>query len=274
MITDLPIEKNDKQQDSKKIAIVVLVILVIILSVILFADRRRPKSNTINEKVRNKESVVVEKSDLVGDYSTDNNVREGSNSLPSRLVVSIDDDPSMGSNTAPITIVEFSDFECPYCKKFALTVLPDIKKNYIDTGKVRFVYRDLPLLTHEPVATREAIGANCARAQGGDDMYFKFHDEIFRKTKSRKKGLTTSQLILQAKEMGLDDNRFASCMSDDKYRQEVAKDFADAEALGLRVTPSFIVGKTTSDGKINGFLIDGLLPYPVWKSVLDELLTK
>ncbi|MEX0587505.1 MAG: thioredoxin domain-containing protein, partial [Patescibacteria group bacterium] len=93
--------------------------------------------------------------------------------------VSVDDDPVIGDPNAPVTIVEFVDFECPFCKSFFEETFPKIKSDYIDTGKVRFVLRDLPLPFHNPAATKEALAANCARDQGGDGKYFLYHDEIF-----------------------------------------------------------------------------------------------
>lgn len=109
----------------------------------------------------------------------------------------IDDDPIMGSVNAPVTIIEFSDYECPYCKRFFNETLPQLKSMYIDMGKVRLVYRDLPLLTHEPAATNEARAANCARAQKEDVGYFRFHDGIFRTTLSGGSGLSLDQMKLK-----------------------------------------------------------------------------
>ena len=98
--------------------------------------------------------------------------------------VSVDDDPILGDKNAPVTIIEFSDYECPFCKRHFDETLPQLVKEYISTGKVKLVFRDLPLPFHNPMATTEAITANCARAQGDDNTYYKFHDEIFKRTKS------------------------------------------------------------------------------------------
>ena len=87
---------------------------------------------------------------------------------PTKGVASIDDDPVLGDKNAPVTIVEFSDYECPFCKRHFDQTLPELIKNYIDTGKVKLVYRDFPLSFHDPMATKEAVAANCAREQGGD----------------------------------------------------------------------------------------------------------
>lgn len=103
---------------------------------------------------------------------------------------SIDNDPILGNKNAPVTLVEFSDYECPFCKRHFTQTLSNIKKDYIDTGKVRLVYRDfIAVPSHNPAAEEEAIAANCAREQGGDEVYFKFHDEVFKRTKANGEGI-------------------------------------------------------------------------------------
>lgn len=110
--------------------------------------------------------------------------------LESVLVeVSLDDDSVLGDSNAPVTIVEFSDYECPFCKRAFEQTYPILKSDYINTGKAKFVFRDLPLPFHDPVATEEAVAANCAKEQGGDKAYFEYHDKIFENTKSNGEGL-------------------------------------------------------------------------------------
>ncbi len=103
--------------------------------------------------------------------------------------VSMDDDAIEGDPNAPITIIEFSDYECPFCQRHFNTTYPQLKSEFIDTGKVKLVFRDLPLSFHDPVATQAAVAANCAREIGGDEAYFKFHDEYFSRTKANGEGL-------------------------------------------------------------------------------------
>ncbi|MBI2011930.1 thioredoxin domain-containing protein [Candidatus Daviesbacteria bacterium] len=107
----------------------------------------------------------------------------------------VDDDPVLGSKDAPITMIEFSDYECPFCKRHFIQTLPNLIKNYIDTGKVKLVYRDFIAVDgvypqgHNPAATNNAVAANCAMEQGGDSAYFKVHDLIFNKTQSNGVGI-------------------------------------------------------------------------------------
>lgn len=103
---------------------------------------------------------------------------------------SLDDDPVLGEKNAPITMVEFSDYECPFCKRHFSQTLPSIKSEYIDKGKVKLVYRDfIAVPGHNPAATKEGVAANCVREQGGDSAYFKFHDLIFSRTRSNGEGI-------------------------------------------------------------------------------------
>lgn len=104
--------------------------------------------------------------------------------------VSLDDDPVLGDKNAQVTIVEFSDYECPFCKRHFTQTYPSIKKDYIDTGKAKLVYRDLIAVpSHNPWATQAAHAANCVKEQGGDEAYFKFHDEYYTKTAANGQGI-------------------------------------------------------------------------------------
>ncbi|KKS80060.1 MAG: DSBA oxidoreductase [Candidatus Beckwithbacteria bacterium GW2011_GWA2_43_10] len=202
-------------------------------------------------------------------------LRRSQNSQPPitpMVQTSIDDDPMMGAINAPVTIIEFSDYECPYCKRFANDTLPQLKSMYIDMGKVRLIYRDLPLLTHEPAATNEARAANCARAQKGDVAYFRFHDGIFRTTQSGGSGLSLDQLKEIGKLISLDEQKFIDCYMSERFKDEVKADFEAAKQLGAKATPSFVVGKTTASGEIEGFFIEGAASFPIIQAIIDPLL--
>lgn len=190
---------------------------------------------------------------------------------PTSGTASVDDDPFMGDVNAPITMIEFSDFECPFCKSFYDQTLPQIKQNYIDTGKVRFVYRDFPLPFHDPMATKEAIASNCAREQGKDEKFFEYHDEIFNRTISNGNGLNDDDLQTIAQDIGLNMDQFNSCIQDDAQDQEVKKDVADAQAAGATGTPGFVIGKSSPDGNISGQLVIGAQPYDAFEAVFNTL---
>ncbi|MBD3329129.1 thioredoxin domain-containing protein [Candidatus Dojkabacteria bacterium] len=131
-------------------------------------------------------SKVIEKYLNDGSFQENDPDLEG---LEHGVEVSIDDDPKKGSDQAKVAVVEFSDYECPFCKRHATGTGKKIEENYIETDKVIWVFRDLPLSFHEPVASKEAQIAECARVQGGDDAYFKMHDFIFENTAGNAQGI-------------------------------------------------------------------------------------
>lgn len=177
--------------------------------------------------------------------------------------VSIDDDAILGDKDAPVTIIEFSDYECPFCKRHFTQVFPKIKENYIDTGKARLIFRDFPLGFHDPLATQQAIAAECAREQGGDETYFEYHDLIFENTTSNGNGMEKSQLYDLADELSLNQAEFKDCLDSEKFKEEVAKDLADGGEYGITGTPGFFV---------NGWIIKGAVPYESFEKIIEQEL--
>lgn len=191
---------------------------------------------------------------------------------PTTGTASVDDDPVLGDKNAPITLIEFSDYECPFCKRYFDQTFTQIKTKYIDTGKVKLVFRDLPLSFHDPMATKEAVAANCARKQGGDSVYFKYHDEIFKRTTSNGNGLDDQKIRTIATDIGLNLGQFESCLQDKSMEDEVKKDLADAGQAGATGTPTFIIGKSSKDGKVEGSLVVGAQPFSAFEAVIEPLL--
>lgn len=179
---------------------------------------------------------------------------------PGKLVQT--DDPMLGNAKAKVTIVEFSDFQCPFCRTFWSNTYSQIKRDYIDTGKVRLVFRDYPLSFHE-AARPSALAANCANEQG---RFWSYHDAIF--AEQAKKGQGTiaygvTELKEWARQVGMDMSRFIPCLDSAKYLSEVEQDVADGSAVGVSGTPSFF---------INGKLIVGAQPYSSFKALIDAAL--
>src|SRR3989344_6672130 len=184
--------------------------------------------------------------------TTGNNaVAQQPDTQPSVVKASIDDDPVLGNANAPITIIEFSDYQCPFCRKFWTETLPSIQKKYIDTGKVKLVFRDFPLSSLHPMAEPSAEAAECVREKGGDQAYFEFHDKMFSEQNildsGNPKGAVTKTVIYTnddlkkwAKDLGYD---ISSCLDSGKYKSEVAKDTSAATASGGQGTPYFVVMK-------------------------------
>ncbi|OGN03305.1 MAG: hypothetical protein A2655_00550 [Candidatus Yanofskybacteria bacterium RIFCSPHIGHO2_01_FULL_43_42] len=174
--------------------------------------------------------------------------------------VSVDDDSFLGKKSAPVVVVEFSDFQCPFCRSFWRDTLPLIKSEYIDTGKVRFVYRDFPLGFH-PGAIPAAQATECAEDQG---KFWEMHDKIF--IEQDKQGSGTVQFGVDdlkrwAGELGLNAGEFNSCLDSGKYAEEVSNDLKDGQAAGVSGTPSFF---------INGKLVVGAQPFSAFKAIIDE----
>jgi protein-disulfide isomerase len=170
-----------------------------------------------------------------------------------RVVVSTDDDPSIGPDNAPVTIIEFSDYQCPYCQVWYKQVYQQLLASY--PNKIRFVYRDLPLPMH-PEAVPAAQAAECAGVQ---DDYWKYHDALF----NQQYGLNRAAYEHYASDLGLDLSAFTACLDSQKFQSEIQADAADAARVGITGTPSFV---------INGRILIGALPFSEFKTVIDEEL--
>jgi len=171
-----------------------------------------------------------------------------------------------GNPAAPVTLVEYSDFECPFCKSFHPTV-----KKLVDEsgGRVRWVYRHFPLDEIHPVkARKEAAASECAAELGGNDAFWKFADRFFELTPSNNRTDIDAVLPRIANEIGLDKARFAACLASGRHDRRVAEDLQDATASGGRGTPwSIIVSK---NGKT--YPLSGAQPYATVKQLLELAL--
>ncbi len=166
-----------------------------------------------------------------------------------------DDDPVWGSDDAPITIIEFSDYECPYCRRWHLEVWPQIQESYPD--QVRLVYRDFPLTTIHPNATPAAAAANCAGEQG---TYWEFSELLF----SMELGLDKNAYEQYASNLSLDLDAFSDCLDSGRQNEEVMADYEYAASLGVRSTPTFFV---------NGIPLVGAQPFEVFQNLIEQELS-
>lgn len=178
---------------------------------------------------------------------------DGENRQVVRYDVPIDDDPILGSEDAPITIIEFSDYECPFCKRWH----DDSFERLLETfpTEIRFVYRDFPLSNIHPNAAPAAEAANCAHEQG---RFWDFHRKLFSTTV-----LNTETYLDYASELGLDQAGFEECISSRRYQEEVVADLEWAINLGISSTPTFF---------INGIAIVGAQPFEVFYEVITKEL--
>ncbi len=167
----------------------------------------------------------------------------------------IDDDASKGDENAPVIIVEWSDFECPFCGRFYSQTLGQIETEYVNTGKVKFVYRDFPLSFHAN-AQKAAEAAECA---GEQEKFWEMHDKLFEE--GVKGGISSFKQF--AADIGLDTDKFDDCLDSGKMASEVAKDMQDGQAAGITGTPGFI---------INGQLVSGAQPFSAFQQVIEAAL--
>ncbi len=170
---------------------------------------------------------------------------------------------TMGKSDAPLALIEYTDYQCPFCSRFEAQTFPEIKKNLIDTGKVRFIQRDLPLEFHQ-FALKAAQAVRCAGEQG---KYWEMKDLLF-KNQSK---LDAEAIAGYANGISLNTDKFKSCMAGDKYLKEIAEETKYANTLGVSGTPTFVLGKISGDS-VEGYKIIGAQPYPAFEAVVNELL--
>ena len=224
----------------------------------------------------NLNSDVITKSDLDNAISKLESKIESVQQAPSQapsqplqpVKISLDDDPIRGDPNAPITIVEFSDFQCPFCARFHTQTLPSILEEYIDAGKVNLVYRDFPLESIHPNALPAAVAAECANEQG---KYWEYHDMLF-ETQNGWSRLSSEAVISTfseyAGEIGLEQEQFDSCLESGKYLEEVKNDLSDGRAYDITGTPGFFIG----NDEIGFVKLSGAQPFDSFKQVIDAQL--
>ncbi|MDP2661475.1 MAG: thioredoxin domain-containing protein, partial [Dehalococcoidia bacterium] len=164
------------------------------------------------------------------------------------------DDPFWGSKDAAVTIEEFSDFQCPYCARFASETLLKLKEAYGD--KVRFIYRDFPLTNIHQFAQKAAEAAQCAHEQG---QFWKYHDLLF----ANQGALSVPDLKRYAEQVGLDTGKFNDCLDSGKNAREVQMDLQDGNRASVTGTPAFL---------ITGLLVTGAQPFEQFQAVIDQAL--
>ena len=187
---------------------------------------------------------------------------------PQIIQVSLDDDPVKGNPNAPITIVEFSDFQCPFCSRFYQQTLPQIEQNYIATGKAKLVYRDMPLDNLHPNARPAHIASECADEQG---KFWDYHDVLFEKQREWQRlgeADLSAALTGYASDLGLQSESFGSCMSDPEIAKEVNADLVEAGRYGATGTPTFFIGNE-KDGFVK---LVGAQPYVQFQNVIESQL--
>jgi len=174
--------------------------------------------------------------------------------------------PYLGDPAAPITLVEFGDYQCFFCNKFFHTTEPDIISNYVETGKVKIIFKDFTIIGSDSVTAAHA--AHCADDQG---QFWEYHDILYNNWTGENNGWASSENLHRfAQNVGLDINEFSECMKSEIHIPLIAASVEDAKTLGLTGTPGFFV--IGVDNQI--IKIPGAQPYSVFESVFDSELEK
>jgi len=170
--------------------------------------------------------------------------------------------PFLGDKNAPVTVVEFADFRCPFCGRLFTDVEPQLKKDYIDTGKVKFYYRHYAFLGDASVVAANA--AECANEQG---KFWEMHDYLFKNqpSESDTSMYTTDKLTAVAGQLSMDSGKFSTCLDSKKLAKNVQTDLSDGQKAGVQGTPMTFV---------NGIMINGAQPYAQFKAEIDKALSK
>lgn len=170
---------------------------------------------------------------------------------------------ALGRAGAPLTMVEFTDYQCPYCRRFQAEVWPKLKRDYIDSGKLRYIARDLPLQFHTSAAPA-AEAAHCAGEQG---KFWDMHAALL----GGAADLGSGGIERRAHALGLDMTRFEECVARKKYASVIDAHMYEADAAGIHGTPGFIIGRAAHE-ELTGVRVEGAMPYENFDELLRELL--
>jgi protein-disulfide isomerase len=187
----------------------------------------------------------------------------------SRLELSAQDMPSRGNPQANVILLEYFDYECPYCAGFFDETMPQLSTEYVGTGKLKFVARDFPLEANHPFALRASEAAHCANEQG---KFWPMHDELM----GNSDALDRKSLSAYAKDVGLDVASFDKCVDSEKYASDIKASEQEGSKLGVDGTPTFFLGVVGSDGKTLESVqrFDGAVEYSKLKNAIDRLLAQ
>ena len=182
------------------------------------------------------------------------------------VTISTDDDPIIGDPNAPITIIEFSDFQCPFCARFYTQTLPLIQEKYIDSGKVKLIFRDYPINSIHPNAMPAAIASECANEQG---KFKEMHDILFEKQREWQRSTDVRSLFSSyAAGFELQNDVFDACINSDKYVNEINNDLIAGKKYGVTGTPSFFIGND-----VIGYIhVNGAQPFGNFEKIIDTQL--
>jgi protein-disulfide isomerase len=182
-----------------------------------------------------------------------------------KVTLKLGTDYALGRSDAPVTIVEYTDYQCAFCNRFHSSTYPEIKKNFIDTGKVRFIKRDLALDFHQN-ALKAAQASRCA---GDQEKFWEMHDLL----SANPNTLGPEAYAKYARDLGLNAGVFKACVDSDKYLTEIRDSGQGASMIGINGTPSFVIGTVKGDN-LDGIKVIGAQPYQVFEKVIKGYLAR
>ena len=199
----------------------------------------------------------------IGDKKINKNNGDDNKEAAQTKELGIGENVVLGDPNAPVTVITFGDFQCPFCGKWEREVAPKIRDNYVKSGKVKMVSRDFAFLGDE--STQAALAAECAKDQG---KYWAYHDALYDEEKidgeENNGNLTRDKFMEIAASLGLNSGSFAECFDSEKYLAEVEGDYEDGQTAGVRATPTSFV---------NGKKLEGALPYETFQKAIEEALS-
>ncbi|MFB6226645.1 MAG: DsbA family protein [Candidatus Paceibacteria bacterium] len=225
-----------------------------------------PTGQTVTENTDSDgQDGATQGSDTGSDAGSDTG--SGTGSGDSSAPASVGDDPVMGQEDAPVTVVKFTDLGCPFCQRWHKNTLPQIKSNYVESGDVKVVYKDAPIPQLHPGAPKAHAAANCVYENSGAEAFYKFADVLYNNQGQFAKSTSnTDALVSLASDAGYD---IESCLKNNDYQSEIDEDKQEARAAGLKGTPHFVVKKSGSD---TGTPVQGAQPYSAFKQIIESKL--
>jgi len=250
-------------------------LLVLSLTTVLFANPCVAASDPIKEELRGLQKQIGELKETQKTFQKElediKSLLQGrvgtANSLPSNQSLTVGDNPFKGDKDAKLVLMEFSDYQCPFCARHFRETFPQIEKDYINTGKLRYVFRDFPIESIHREAFKAHEAANCAGEQG---KYWEMHDRLFQNQNQ----LGAAELPKHAEAIGLDLSAFQQCLNSGKQAGEIRKELEEGQKAGVNGTPTFFLGFQEADGKTIKVLrtILGAQPHPQFNEAIEGAL--
>ena len=231
-------------------------------------DKRKPEAASLQQQIdelkAGQQQILKEVQEIKKILQS---FQEAANpQAPQEISLPVGGEPFKGSPAARVAVIEYSDYQCPFCGEYAREVFPRLDSDYVKSGKVRYYFRDLPLPAH-PQALPAALAARCAGEQG---KFWEMHERLF----ANQNALGADALKQHAAALGLDAARFNDCLTAGKYRTPVVRSMASAERLRIDGTPAFLIGVLDANGetvRVSQVLL-GAKDFEEFKAVLDGAL--